>query len=151
MSLAGSEQKSIAKNDYDDHLTLVLPNKPQYVNVARLAVSGIASRMGFDVDTVDDIKLALAEACTNAIEHGSSKGCAEYRIEFGVTRRCLTISIADRGCGIDREKMYGAPDLQNLREGGLGIFIINTLMDQVEFETVPGTGFTITMRKYLEV
>ncbi len=150
MSLASSEQKPIIRDGYDDQLILVLPNKPQYVNVARLAVSGIASRMGFDVDTVEDIKLALAEACTNAIKHGCSKGCSEYRIEFGVSQRCLTISIADRGCGIDKGEIC-APDLQNLREGGLGIFIINTLMDQVEFETIPGAGFIITMKKYLEV
>jgi serine/threonine-protein kinase RsbW len=43
------------------------------------------------------------------------------------------------------------PDLQNPREGGLGLFIINTLMDGVEFKTAPNTGFTITMKKYLGV
>ncbi len=150
MSLVDSVQNEAVKNDCEDQVVLVLPNKPEYVSVARLAASGIASRMGFDVETVEDIKLALAEACTNAIKHGCCEEYNEYTIEFGIGQKCLTISIADRGCGIDKKKIC-QPDLQNPREGGLGIFIINTLMDQVDFETAPDAGFTITMKKYLGV
>lgn len=150
MSLVDGDQRVAIKNGHDDHMVLILPNKPQYVSVARLAVSGVASRMGFDVDTVEDIKLALAEACTNAIEHGCCEGCGEYKIEFSIGRECLTISIADEGCGMKKQKIY-QPNPKDLREGGLGIFIINTLMDQVEIDTVPETGFTITMKKYLGV
>lgn len=150
MSLAGSMEKQEKINSCEDRVVLVLPNKPEYVSLARLAASGIAGRMGFDVETVEDIKLAVAEACTNAIKHGCCEENSEYRIEFGVGAKCLTISIADRGCGMDKKDLY-QPDLQNPREGGLGLFIINTLMDGVEFKTAPNTGFTITMKKYLGV
>ena len=149
MSLAGSAEKEAVKN-CEDRVVLVLPNKPEYVSLARLAASGIAGRMGFDVETVEDIKLALAEACTNAIKHGCCKEHSEYRIEFGIEEKCLTISIADKGCGMDKNEIC-KPDLQNPREGGLGIFIINTLMDRVECQTAPKAGFTITMKKYLGV
>ncbi|MDD2572945.1 MAG: ATP-binding protein [Bacillota bacterium] len=150
MSLVDSVQNAVVKNDCEDQVVLVLPNKPEYVSVARLAVSGIAGRMGFDVETVEDIKLALAEACTNAIKHGCCEEYSEYRIEFGIGQKCLTISITDKGCGMDK-KAICQPDLKNPREGGLGIFIISTLMDRVEFETAPEAGLTITMKKYLGV
>ncbi|HOO12168.1 MAG TPA: anti-sigma regulatory factor, partial [Bacillota bacterium] len=38
-------------NSCEDRIVLVLPNKPEYVSLARLAASGIAGRMGFDVET----------------------------------------------------------------------------------------------------
>jgi serine/threonine-protein kinase RsbW len=150
MSLVDSEEKTTITNGYEDRVVMVMPNKPEYVSVARLAVSGIAGRMGFDVETVEDIKLALAEACTNAIKHGCCEENNQYTIEFSIGEKCLTISIADKGCGMNKNEIC-QPDLQNPREGGLGIFIINTLMDQVDFETAPKAGFTITMKKYLGV
>ncbi len=83
----GRENQQLRRQDYAS----ALPNKPEYVSLVRLAASGIAGRMGFDVETVEDIKLAVAEACTNAIKHGTAK-YSEYRIEFGVEEKCLTIS-----------------------------------------------------------
>ncbi len=150
MSLVESAENSVLRSGFKDQIVLVLPNKPEYVSVARLAVSGIAGRMGFDVEAVEDIKLALAEACTNAIKHGCCEQYKEYRIEFGIGEKCLTISIADKGCGVDKKEI-SQPDLQNPREGGLGLFIINTLMDQVEFERSQDSGFILTMKKCMEV
>lgn len=133
-----------------DEIVLILPNKPEYVSVARLTVSGIASRMGFDVEAIEDIKLALAEACTNAIKHGCCEQNKEYKVRFVVGERSLTISIADKGCGVEAKDVKD-PDLENPKEGGLGIFIIRTLMDEVNFENLPDSGFTLTMKKYMGV
>lgn len=140
----------VVKGTYRDHVVLVLPNKPDYVSVARLTASGIASRMGFDVETVEDIKLALAEACTNAIKHGCCQEYQEYRVRFDIEKDCLTICVSDKGCGVDKNEIC-KPDLENPKEGGLGIFIINTLMDQVELQKVPDSGFTLIMKKYTGV
>lgn len=60
------------------HVELRLPNRPEFVAVARLTVSAIAARLEFDINDIEDIKVAVAEACTNAIEHGCpSVQCAE--------------------------------------------------------------------------
>ncbi|MBI5834999.1 MAG: hypothetical protein HZB16_22070 [Armatimonadetes bacterium] len=45
-----------------DGLRLSLPARPEFVGVARLTLSGLAARLGFDVDATEDIKLAVAEA-----------------------------------------------------------------------------------------
>jgi serine/threonine-protein kinase RsbW len=150
MTLVDCAENAAAKNGHKDEVVLVLPNKPDYVSVARLTASGIASRMGFDVETVEDIKLALAEACTNAIKHGCCEESKEYKVKFGVEQNCLTISISDKGCGVDKREIC-QPDFQNPKEGGLGIFIIHTLMDEVELERLPGSGFTLTMKKHMGV
>jgi serine/threonine-protein kinase RsbW len=150
MTLADCAENSAVKSRHKDEVVLVLPNKPDYVSVARLTVSGIAGRMGFDVETVEDIKLALAEACTNAIKHGCCEESKEYKVKFGIEPNCLTICVSDKGCGVDKKEICG-PDFENPKEGGLGIFIIDTLMDDVELHQVPGSGFTITMKKNLGV
>lgn len=51
-----------------DMIELRLPRKPEYVSVARLSIAGIAGRMNFSYDEVEDIKLAVGEACTSAIQ-----------------------------------------------------------------------------------
>jgi serine/threonine-protein kinase RsbW len=52
-----------------DLVNLVIPAKTDFVGIARLAVSGIANRMGFSYDDIEDLKLAVSEACTNAVVH----------------------------------------------------------------------------------
>jgi serine/threonine-protein kinase RsbW len=130
-----------------DKIMLTLPNTPEYVSVARLTLSGIANRMGFDVEAIEDLKVAIAEACTNALKHGCEDGC-NYTIEFSVFNNRLDIEIIDKGKGFDYNNLV-EPDLTKPREGGLGIFIIKSLMDDVEFNNYKGRGTRILMRKNL--
>ena len=53
-------------------VTLTIPCAPEYVGTARLTILGVASRMGFSYDQVEDIRLAVGEACANAIERRAS-------------------------------------------------------------------------------
>lgn len=144
------DDNNVIEKGCKDVIVLVLPNKPEYVSVARLTVSGIASRMGFDIEAIEDIKLAVAEACTNAIKYGCPQHLSEYKVEFTIEEGCLSISVIDKGCGFEKNSIRN-PNPDNLKEGGLGLFIINTLMDEVAVERIPNSGFTLTMRKYLGV
>jgi serine/threonine-protein kinase RsbW len=130
-----------------DKIMLTLPNTPEYVSVARLTLSGIANRMGFDVEAIEDLKVAIAEACTNALKHGCGEDC-DYTIEFSVFNNRLDIEIIDKGEGFDYKNLV-EPDLTKPREGGLGIFIIKSLMDDVEINNYKGRGTRILMRKNL--
>ena len=51
-----------------DSIEIALPMKAQYVSVARLAASGIAARIGFDIDAIEDIKVSIAEVCNKLIK-----------------------------------------------------------------------------------
>lgn len=129
-----------------DYVNMTLPCKPEYVGVVRLTVSALANRMGFNIEEIEDIKVAVAEACTNAIKHGSQE---EFDASFTIFSDKMTISIKDRGKGVVIKDIT-QPDLDNPSEdGGLGIFIIKSLMDDVNMISTIGKGTQITMTKFL--
>lgn len=67
-----------------DLVYLTIPAKPDYVGIARLAVSGIANRMGFSYDDIEDLKLAVSEACTNAVDHAYCGGEGEIEVSCNI-------------------------------------------------------------------
>ena len=52
-----------------DVLTLSIPNDSEYISIVRLMVSGVCSRMNYAVEDIEDIKIAISEACTNVVLH----------------------------------------------------------------------------------
>src|SRR5438552_9099591 len=72
-------------NESDACVELSIPGRPEYVSVARLAILGVASRMRFSYDEVEDIRLAVGEACTTAIERANGSGQSGQAIQV----RCL--------------------------------------------------------------
>jgi serine/threonine-protein kinase RsbW len=130
---------------------LRLPNRPEFVAVARLAVSAVATRMDFDIEAIDDLKIAVGEALNNAIEHG----CPSIGGDEMVTLRCeleedtLVIIVSDCGDGFDpATAMRQHPDgMMTLSERGLGMLLMESLMDEVDFSSSPGDGTQVRMLK----
>jgi len=126
--------------DMYDKIVLQLPYKAEYVSVARLTTSGVAYRMGFDIDTVEDIKVAVSEVCNRIINvSGNSAGGYEIRYEIGDSRMVITFaSDMDRaGCIFEDD------------EEGLGMSIINAFMDEVEY-CPDNKDFILSMTKRIE-
>lgn len=128
-----------------DLIDMNVPCKPEYVGIIRLTVSAIANRMGFNIEEIEDIKVAVAEGCTNAIKHGLDDS---FNIKFQVSKDKLGIIIKDngKGCNIDSIE---EPDLLNPKESGLGLFIIKSLMDEVQVISKQDNGFELKMIKHL--
>jgi anti-sigma regulatory factor (Ser/Thr protein kinase) len=97
-------------------------------------------------DVIDDVILAASEAVTNAIVHGYSDtrhGRIDARVQF--SDEAITLVVRDYGSGF-RKKQYMAPDTSTPHEGGYGVYLMQTLMDEVE--VVPlGEGTEIRMMK----
>jgi len=53
-----------------DTVSVLIPPKAEYVSIARLTASGIASRMGFDIDEIEDIKVSISEVINRMIDKG---------------------------------------------------------------------------------
>lgn len=133
-------------------LELEIPARPEYVAIVRLVVSSLASARRALVDErVDDLKLAVSEACTNAIEsHRSTQadGPVTVRVVEGTER--LEVHIDDQGPGFDPDRLpdhppVTDPDRLNF-ERGLGIPLIRTLVDEVVFVRVdPGTSVRLIL------
>ena len=120
---------------------------PEYVSIIRLTTSGIANKVGFCIDDIEDLKVAISEACTNAIKHSLEE---RFTIIYTMIENGLTIEIIDNGRGYDIKEV-SEPDLDNLKESGMGLFIIQSLMDEVKVESKEGIGTSIKMTKYLGV
>lgn len=130
-----------------DILKLSVPGKPEYVGMVRLAISSLANYAGFDIEAIEDIKVAVSEACNNVVCHGQSDYCKSYEVACEIGDDKLVISIVDQAGGYDTTS-YEEPNIECPREGGLGIFIINTLMDEVTILSELGFGTSIKMIKY---
>ena len=128
-------------------IKMELTSNPQYVGVIRLTTSGIANKIGFCLDDIEDIKVAVSEACTNAIKHSLDK---KFYVEYTIFENGLTIEIIDRGKGYDVDSV-DKPNLEEPKESGLGLFIIQSLMDDVEIKSDANNGTSIKMTKYLGV
>ncbi|MGX4601664.1 ATP-binding protein [Faecalimicrobium sp. JNUCC 81] len=124
-----------------------ISSNPEYVGIIRLTTSGIANKIGFSIDDIEDMKVAVSEACTNAIKHSNDN---VFNITFIILENGLTIEIQDNGKGYDIENAV-QPDLENPKENGLGLFIIQTLMDDVSIESKENQGTIVRMTKYLGV
>jgi serine/threonine-protein kinase RsbW len=131
-----------------DLMKMSVPGKPEYIVTVRMAVASMASQAGFDIEAIEDIKVAVSEACSNTVEHAGETDIHEYSVEFERAEESLTITVSDAGSGYDTDT-YQEPDTNDLRDGGLGIFIIRALMDEVNITSEPGAGTNIRMTKYL--
>ncbi|MDR3305731.1 MAG: ATP-binding protein [Clostridiales Family XIII bacterium] len=132
-----------------DLLKLNVPGKPEYVGTVRMAASSLASGAGFDVEAIDDIKVAVSEACTNIVRHAHEGPDFVYDVSFEIEREKLTITVKDDGAGYNIEE-YSEPVPGEIRESGLGLFIIKALMDEVDVQSEIGVGTHIRMTKYLQ-
>jgi serine/threonine-protein kinase RsbW len=150
-------------------MELRIPASAEWVRVARLTVAGVAGRMGFTFDEVEDIKLAVAEACNNAILHAGTNSCppgAEAapagaratRVQVEVTPHAdrLDIRVTDEGSAgsvqfppAKEAQAYAADEYEDLPEGGMGLLLIRSLMDDVEQLSGPQLQTTLRMVKYL--
>jgi anti-sigma regulatory factor (Ser/Thr protein kinase) len=100
------------------------PGIPTAVRDIRGELTRFAARAGFDDGQLDDIRIAVSEAATNAVVHAYAERRGEIRVVAGVDRGELVIAIADDGPG-----MVARPDSPGL---GLGLPTITTVSDRVE-------------------
>lgn len=124
-----------------------IENMAEYMGVIRLTTSAISNKIGLNIDDIDDIKVSIGEACTNIIKHGIVGKKGDIDINYSLYPDRLTISVKDKGNGFDIKDIK-EPNIEELNESGLGIFIIKSLMDQVDIiSTEDGTEIKMTKIK----
>ncbi|WP_255584837.1 anti-sigma B factor RsbW [Virgibacillus saliphilus] len=141
--------------DNFDFIEMKIPAKAEYVGVIRLSISGIASRMGFSYEDIEDLKIAVSEAITNAVTHAYENADeGEVTLGFGVYEDRLEVMVADYGGSFSLNEVKqdigpykNTESVENLREGGFGLFLIDALMDKVQINN--NYGVIVLMTKYL--
>jgi len=107
-------------------------------------VTNYAAQAGFSDEVIDQLKIAVDEACTNVIKH-AYKGNSENVIDLAVivSDDKFIVRLRDRGVSFSPAD-YEEPDLIKLakrrRSGGFGVHIMNRLMDRVEYRTHDGVN-----------
>ena len=136
------------------HLTIPIAPEMEMAAMAQVAALGEWMEMGRD--KIDEVKMAVAEACINAFEHSQTPD-RKVDIQFRISaegesdgRSYLEVDVSDAGHGFDPSHLETpniSAKLKSRRKRGWGIKIIESLMDDVRIES--GTrGTHIIMRKY---
>jgi len=128
---------------------LTIPSRPEYVGVARLAILGVASRMRFSYDEVEDIRLAVGEACTRSIDrlNGSAGDGQPIGIRCLIDANRLTIEVRS---AMPKTAAPPAEADSPDAEKGLSDVLIRILMDEVDSEERADEGmYVLRMVKYV--
>ncbi len=118
-----------------------LPSELGFEKVAMCTAAGMAQLMGFSHERIEDLKTAVAEACINAIEHGNQ---SNESLPVGVTMSRsddeLEVRVSDDGGGVSASPHLPDIDRKMLGEEdprGMGMFLIQALVDEAEWHTGP--------------
>lgn len=123
-----------------EYISLKIPKAPEYVSLVRLNSSAVANTMAFDFEEIDDIKIAVAEACNSIISNGEGEDssieiCYEKGLDY------LTIEIkTDANISCKKE------ETDNPLDQNLSLLIIETIMDEVECISGKSNGVKMTKR-----
>jgi len=133
---------------------LKIPSVTENLHLIRDFIIKIADNAGFNIENQEKIALAVDEACTNVIKHAyrfDSRRLIDIAIQTDAKK--IKITITDKGGGFDINKIKD-PDIKKYvkeaRHGGLGIYLIKTLMDEVQYEFNPGVKNQVQLTKFKE-
>ncbi len=129
-------------------VALTIPAKAEYVVLCRLALSGLGRVRALEPALLADLKLALTEACSNAVRHAyNEQRSGEVEVRYELHHDKLSVEVVDEGIGFDPEAAVAGAD-DELDEGGLGISIIRAIVDELDIKST-GSGSSLRFTKYL--
>lgn len=122
------------------------------LEIVRNFVHQLAKTAGFTNEQIDQIELSVDEACTNVIKHAYHFDESKMiELEVVVDSEKMEIIITDYGGGFDPSKL-DQPDINEFvkkaHPGGLGIHLMQKLMDDVKFNIIPGKKTEVHLIKY---
>jgi len=131
----------------EQKLTLVVPSTREMIGVIRAALAEALKKAGFPPLDVEDVKLAVDEACTNVMAHAyrwRPDGLLVLRVQIDPQR--LVVRIRDYGAKASPES-FKSRDLDDLKPSGIGIFLMKHLMDEVHYDHSRTIGTELTLVK----
>ncbi|MDK8183187.1 anti-sigma B factor RsbW [Paenibacillus sp. UMB4589-SE434] len=135
---------------------LTLPAQADYVDLVRLTLYGIASKIGFSYEEIEDMKVAVSEACNNAVLYAYNRDGGMVDIAFDIGNNELGLTIRDEGNSFHAEhetqELLGWHDksIDEVQAGGLGFYLMQALMDEVEVVSIEGRGTEVRMKKRIQ-
>jgi len=138
----------VSENGRGRLVRLTIPAKAEYVMLGRLALTSLSRVRELSDEQLSDLKLAITEACTNAVQHAYAGGDGVVEISYELPPDRLVVEVSDNGEGFVPSDAAPA-DVEALTEGGLGIAIIRAVADELEIGERAGGGSTLRFVKRL--
>jgi len=135
-------------------IELCIDSRLDNLDLLGAAVSGLAASLGFDESERYHLELCAVEAVSNSILH-AYRGVPgrPVRVRITVSDERIEMRVADQGTPIPEERRAPADlevdpaDLDGLTEGGRGIFLMHSLMDEVTFGVEDGWSFVALTKR----
>jgi serine/threonine-protein kinase RsbW len=126
-------------------LSVSLPRESVSVPVVRRLATQALRAFGVDDEDVDDVQVAITEACANVIDHAAATDTYDVKIELAADRCAITV--VDQGVGFDATSVprQAADDA----EVGRGLTLMRALVDNLAFRNEPQAGAVVHMVKTL--
>lgn len=131
---------------------VTVPAEEEFVGVVRMVVASAAATVGLGEEDIADLKVAVSEACTNAVLHAydPTEAHPERTVEINMSLwdGLVEIDVCDKGGGVRSQMPPCNPKLDS-EEGGFGLTLIGSLMDSLELigDTEIGTRLKFFKRK----
>jgi serine/threonine-protein kinase RsbW len=134
--------------------TLQVPSSTENLALIRDFVTSIGTQAGLTPAAVGQLELAVDEACANVIEHAYGHDLTkEVSVHATLDDDTLEIAVIDTGKSFDPSSVQQL-ELEELvakgKSGGVGLRLINALMDEVHYEMIPGKKNELRMTKKLK-
>ena len=129
-------------------MRLEIDGRVENLGLCRLAVAAFASGLGFTIPELDEIKVMVSEAVSNAIVHGYRDRGGSVRLEAHALSDGIEILVADDGCGIENVAQAREPAYSTDPERmGLGFVFMESFSDSLEVESELQVGTTVRLTK----
>jgi serine/threonine-protein kinase RsbW len=129
-----------------DVIEFEVPSQPQMLSYIRSRAADFACSMPFTDEDIEDIKLAIGEAATNAMRHGTNHDWRKIRVRLERGNGSMRMFVTDKGRGFNPDSVR-CPDVGEMCEGGRGIMFMKALVDDIKFTFEdPGTCVEMTKR-----
>jgi len=117
-----------------DLAVIKIQSDPKYLSVIRTVTAKMGELYGLSESAIEDIKLAVDEACSNVIKHAYGGDTHQsILIRYKMTKKGFEVLIEDHGVKAQPESIEGR-NLEDIRPGGLGIHLIKRAFDIFQFD-----------------
>ncbi|MDU4962132.1 MAG: anti-sigma F factor [Sporomusaceae bacterium] len=135
-----------------NRMSMTFDSRSENVGIARVAAAAFSAQIEFTLPEVEEIKVAISEAVSNAVIHGYSNGEGQIELIMELYDTHLEYTVTDWGKGIADVEQARQPAWSTEPERmGLGFVFMESFMDEIEVTSAIGKGTTVRMVKKFEI
>jgi len=133
-----------------EQIRITVPSRLDFLGILNHTIAELGDYLSLEEEVIDALAIAVIEAGTNAIQHGSPEGgSSRVDFRFEITSEAVSVRVQDEGQGFDPKTLDDAAEGPDslLESRGRGIFLMRSFMDKVDYVFGPDGGTTVQLYK----